>query len=204
MGDKEVNKFLSHMAVKEHISASTQNQALCAIIFFYRHVLNKDIGLLEGVVCTKRPQKIPVVLTKQEVKSVLSFLDVDKRLMAIIMYDAGLRLMECLRLRIKDVDFSSNQILVREGKGNKDRLTMLPGIVKQSLIKYPKRVKQLHQRDLREGFGRGYIPYTLERKYPKAAGEWAGSMFSLLLTDISISKLVVKTDIMFMNPFCSG
>lgn len=140
MGDKEVNKFLSHLAVKEHVSASTQNQALCAIIFFYRHVLNKDICLLEGVICTKRPQKIPVVLTKQEVKSVLSFLDVDKRLMVIIMYGAGLRLMECLRLRIKDVDFSSNQILVREGKGNKNRLAMLPSIVKQPLIEYPKRV----------------------------------------------------------------
>lgn len=172
MGEKEINAFLSHLAVNEHISASTQTQALCAIVFLYRHVLNKDIGLLEGLIRAKKPKRLPVVLTKQETKAVIGLLKGDKWLMGMLLYGAGLRLMECLRLRVKDIDFPTNQILIRDGKGNKDRLTMLPGIVKESLAAHLKRVKQLHERDLKEGFGRVYMPYALERKYPNAASEW--------------------------------
>lgn len=172
MGEKEINEFLSHLAVNEHVSASTQNQALCAIVFLYRHILNKEIGLLNGLIRAKKPKRLPVVLTKQEVKAVLKFLEGDKWLMVMLLYGAGLRLMECLRLRVKDVDFSTNQILVREGKGNKDRLTMLPSAVKKLLIEHLKRVRELHQHDLREGFGSVYMPYALDRKYPNAAREW--------------------------------
>jgi len=154
------------------VSASTQTQALCAIVFLYRHVLNKEIGLMNGLIRAKRQKRLPVVLTKEEVKSVLRFLEGDKWLMAMLMYGAGLRLMECLRLRVKDIDFSTNQIVVRDGKGNKDRLTMLPTGVKKLLIEHLERVKELHQRDLREGFGRVYVPYVLGRKYPNAAREW--------------------------------
>lgn len=171
-GEKEINAFLSHLAVNEHVSASTQNQALCAIVFLYRHILNKDIGLLENLVRARRPKRLPVVLTKQEIKVVLRFLDGDKWLMAMLLYGAGLRLMECLRLRVKDVDFSTNQILVRDGKGNKDRLTILPEVVKEPLNKHLKKVRQLHQRDLQEGFGRVYMSYALERKYINAGDEW--------------------------------
>lgn len=172
MGEKEINAFLSHLAVNKHVSASTQNQALCAIVFLYRHVLNKEIGLLDGLIRAKRPKRLPVVLTKQEVKSILKYLDGDKWLMVSLLYGAGLRLMECLRLRVKDVDFSTNQILVHDGKGNKDRLTMLPEAVKSSLFEHLKRVRQVHQRDLQEGYGRVYMPYALECKYPNAGKEW--------------------------------
>jgi integron integrase len=173
MGENEIDAFLTHMAVKEHVSASTQTQALCAIVFLYRHVLNKDIGLLDGLIRAKGPKRLPVVLTKQEVKAVLGFLECDKWLMGMLMYGAGLRLMECLRLRVKDTDFSTNQVLVRDGKGNKDRVTMLPAAVKVPLTEHLKRVRQLHQKDLQEDFGRVYMPYALERKYPNAAREWS-------------------------------
>ncbi len=173
MGEKEINAFLSHLAVNEHVSASTQNQALCAIVFLYRHVLNREIGLLDELIRAKRPKRLPVVLTKQEVKDVLKFLDRDKWLMISLLYGAGLRLMECLRLRVKDVDFTANQVLVREGKGNKDRLTMLPSVVKSVLAEHLKRVRQIHQKDLQENYGRVYMPYALERKYPNAGKEWS-------------------------------
>lgn len=163
---------MSYLAVNKHVSASTQNQALCAIVFLYRHVLNKDIGLLEGVIRAKKPKRLPVVFTKQEVKSILKFLYGDKWLMITLLYGAGLRLMECLRLRVKDIDFSTNQILVRDGKGNKDRLTMLPEAVKGALFEHLKRVRQLHQRDLKDGYGRVYMPFALEWKYPNAGKEW--------------------------------
>lgn len=155
------------------MSASTPTQALCAVVFLYRHVLNKDIGLLNGLIRAKKPKRLPVVLTRQEVKAVLGFLDGYKWLMGILMYGAGLRLMECLRLRVKDIDFSTNQILVRDGKGNKDRVTMLPEAVKVYLTEHLKRVRDLHQKDLQEGFGPVYLPYALERKYPNAGKEWS-------------------------------
>jgi len=172
MGEVEITEFLTHLAVNDHVSASTQNQALSALLFLYREVLVQEVGWLNGVVRAKKPKRLPVVLTKQEVEAVLSVLDGPKWLLAALMYGAGLRLMEALRLRVKDVDFSCDQILVRDGKGQKDRVTVLPSIVKAPLARHLERVKALHERDLREGFGQVFLPYALEKKYPNANREW--------------------------------
>ena len=133
MAEPEINAFLTHLAVKERVSASTQNQALSALLFLYRHVLNQKIGDLGEVIRARKPKRLPVVMTRQEVKLVLSHLNGDKLMMANLMYGAGLRLMECLRLRVQDVDFSRNEVTVRDGKGAKDHLTTLPGSLKTQL-----------------------------------------------------------------------
>lgn len=172
MAEPEINAFLSHLAIKEKVSASTQNQALSALLFLYRHVLGREVGDLGEVIRARRPKRLPVVLTREEVKAVLGHLGGDKWLMASLMYGAGLRLMECLRLRIHDLDLATNQITVRDGKGFKDRITMLPEAVKGPLTAHLERVKRLHQRDLVEGFGRVEMPYALARKYPNAPAEW--------------------------------
>ena len=173
MAEPEINTFLTHLAVKERVSSSTQNQALSALLFLYRHVLNREIGELRDVIRARKPKRLPVVLTKDEVKTVIGNLKGDKWIMANLMYGAGLRLMECLRLRVQDIDFASNQITVRDGKGSKDRLTMLPKVVKQPLREHLKNVRNTHQKDLSEGYGRVFMPYALARKYPKAATEWS-------------------------------
>ena len=174
MGNHEVGAFLSHLATHGRVSASTQNQALNAIIFLYRAVLGRELGQLEGVVRAKKPRRLPVVLSRSEVASVLQHLEGDRWLMGSLLYGCGLRLMECLRLRVKDLDFSNSCVVVREGKGSKDRITILP----QSLIPHLKRhltiVRALHERDLEAGFGAVYLPYALERKYPNAPREWGG------------------------------
>jgi integron integrase len=172
MGAQEITQFLSALAVDGHVSASTQNQALCALLFLYRHVFDQNVGWLDGVVHAKRPQRLPVVLARQEVKALLEALEGVNWLMASLLYGAGLRLLECLRLRVKDLDFSSNQILVREGKGNKDRRTMLPAIMKGPLAAHLERVRQVHKRDLGRGYGKVYLPDALARKYPQADREW--------------------------------
>ena len=136
MGEKEIAQFLSSLASDSHVSASTQNQALNAVLFLYREVLRKEIGYVNGVVRAKRPRRLPVVLTKEEVKRVLSCLSGSPWLMAMLLYGAGLRLMECCRLRVKDIDFSQNQIVVRSGKGNKDRYTTLPMAAKEPLLRH--------------------------------------------------------------------
>ena len=136
MAEPEIGRFLSSLATDGHVSASTQNQAFNALLFLYNHVLSKKIGLIDGVVRAKRPQRLPVVLTKDEVKKVIDRMSGAPRLMAILLYDAGLRLMECCHLRIKDIDFSRNEIMVRAGKGDKDRHTMLPGTVRDSLFQH--------------------------------------------------------------------
>jgi integron integrase len=138
----------------------------------YKEVLNKPVGFVDGVVRAKRPHRLPVVLTRQEVRSILGCLEGTHWLMAMLLYGAGLRLFECLRLRVKDIDFSSNQMLVCAGKGDKDRHTMLPAAVKEPLSKYLETMKRLHQRDIESGFGRVSLPNALERKYPKAGYEW--------------------------------
>jgi integron integrase len=173
MGEKEIARFLSSLASEQRVSASTQNQALNAILFLYRHVLSKDIGYVEGVVRANRPKRLPTVLTRQEVKSIFGCLDSSDWLMAMLLYGAGLRLMECLRLRVKDIDFGGNQILVRAGKGDKDRHTMLPEAVKEPLAKHLELIRRQHQRDLERGMGRVALPNALERKYPNAGKEWA-------------------------------
>jgi integron integrase len=173
MGAKEVSQFLSDLAVTRQVAASTQNQALSAILFLYQEVLRQEIGWVDEVVRAKKPRKLPVVLTREEVKAVLHGLSGTAWLMASLLYGSGLRLMECLRLRVKDVDFAYNQIVVRDGKGEKDRVTVLPLNVKVPLQRHLQDVEKLHARDLEGGFGRVYMPYALERKYVNANREWA-------------------------------
>lgn len=172
MGADEINAFLTHLAVDGHVSASTQNQAFSALLFLYQKVLEVDPGRIAGVVRAVRPKRLPVVLSREEVQRVLAELTGPYRLIGLLLYGSGLRLLECLRLRVKDVDFLRNEITVRQGKGNKDRRTMLPLTVKPDLADHLRRVKQMHDRDLAAGFGRVWLPDALERKYPHAAAEW--------------------------------
>jgi integron integrase len=172
MAELEIGQFLSSLATDGHVSASTQNQAFNALLFLYHEVLNKRIGLIDGVVRAKRPHRLPVVLTKDEVKNVIDQMIGAPRLMAILLYGAGLRLMECCCLRIKDIDFSRNEIVVRAGKGDKDRHTMLPSVVRNSLFEHFRDVKLQHDEDLKNGLGRVSLPKALDRKYPNAGKEW--------------------------------
>jgi len=172
MGAPQLSAFLSHLAVKRNVSASTQNQALSALLFLYREVLEQPLEWVEGVERAKRPARLPVVFTREEVQAVLLHLDGMKWLMANLLYGSGLRLMECVRLRVKDVDFSQHQIIVRDGKGGKDRVTMLPVKIIEPLTLHLARVRALHERDVKEGFGRVYLPYALARKYRGADREW--------------------------------
>jgi integron integrase len=173
MGEAEITAFLSGLAVRSRVSASTQNQALCAILFLYREVLNLDLCQLEGIVRAKISRRLPVVLTRAEVGLVLEQLCGTVRLMATLLYGSGLRLLECARLRIKDVDFGSNQITVRGGKGDKDRVTLLPGTAKDELAGHIERVRKQHQNDVEAGAGWVELPAALARKYPNAGREWA-------------------------------
>jgi len=172
MGEPEINAFLTHLAVKDKVSASTQNQALCALLFLYRHVIGREVGDLGDVIRARKPTRLPVVMTREEVKSVLAQMTGDKWLMASLMYGAGLRLMECLRLRVQDIDVSRNEILVRDGKGAKDRITMLPESLKSPLRGHFDKVKTVHDKDLTDGWGRVQLPTALEKKYPNAPAEW--------------------------------
>ena len=173
MGAEEITRFLSSLATERHVSASTQNQALSAILFLYRYVLNQEVPWLDDLVRAKRPQRLPVVCTRDEVKAVLDLLIISGTnwLMASLLYGAGLRLLECLQLRIKDVDFGSNQIMVRGGKGNKDRITLLPAVVRPALTRHLERVREQHQRDLAVGAGYVELPEALALKYPNASRE---------------------------------
>ena len=172
MAEAEINAFLTHLAVKESVSASTQNQALSALLFLYRHAIRREIGDLGEVIRARKPTRLPVVITRDDVKSVLANLSGDKCLMASLMYGAGLRLMECLRLRAQDIDFSRNEILVRDGKGAKDRITMLPESLKTRMQDHLQKVRVTHERDLADGWGRVQMPNALDRKYPNAAKDW--------------------------------
>lgn len=173
MGSPEVNEFLSYLAIKERVSASTQTQALSALVFLYRHVLETDIGLLDGVVRARRPARVPVVLTRSEVRRLLTHLDGAVLLVCTLLYGSGLRLLECLRLRVKDIDFERSQIAVRDGKGQKDRVTLLPASCKPQLLDHLARVGRLHEDDLRRGLGRAPLPDAVARKYPNADKQWA-------------------------------
>lgn len=172
MGAAEVTQFLSWLAVEKSVAASTQNQALSALLFLYRHVLELDLPWLDGVVRAKRAERLPVVLTRDEVRAVIHQLAGPPRLMAILLYGAGLRLLECARLRVKDVDFATNQIVVRSGKGDKDRVTMLPAAVKADLTAHLQAMNRQHQADLLHGAGWVELPWALARKYPNAGREW--------------------------------
>jgi integron integrase len=172
MAEPEVDAFLTHLAVDRNVSASTQNQALAALLFLYEHVLKQPLDRVEGVVRANRPKRLPVVLTRGEVRRVLDQLDGTYRLMGELMYGVGLRLLECLRLRVKDLDFELGEITVREGKGDKDRRTMLPAVVRARLMAHLERVAELHRKDLAAGYGRVHLPHALDRKLPEAAGEF--------------------------------
>ena len=172
MGAPEVTAFLTSLAVHGKVAASTQNQALSALLFLYREVLGVELPWLDDIVRAKRPLHLPVVLTRDEVRAVLQRLDGAPRLMALLLYGAGLRLLECCRLRVKDVDFATNQIVIRDGKGRKDRVTMLPAAVKAALTVHLKGAHEQHQADLRHGAGWVELPGALLRKYPNAGREW--------------------------------
>ena len=172
MGEAEINAFLSHIAIQGKVSASTQNQALSALLFLYRHVLGREVGDLGKVIRAHKPRRLPVVMTRKEVKAVLDNLIGDKRLITRLMYGTGIRLMECLRLRVKDIEFNRNEIHVRDGKGAKDRIAMLPESLKSPLKDHLNKVKAVHERDLADGWGRVRMPSALDRKYPNAPAEW--------------------------------
>lgn len=172
MGAPEITQFLSGLATRGRVAASTQNQALSAILFLYREVLEQDVEWMKDLVRAKRPQRLPVVLTRDEVHEILRHLHGTPWLMATLLYGAGLRVMECARLRVQDIDLERNEITVRDGKGAKDRVTMLPVKVKPSLVAHLQRVKAQHERDLQRGAGSVELPFALTRKYPKAARDW--------------------------------
>ena len=172
LGEGEVTAFLTHLATERQVAAATQNQALSALLFLYKQVLGRDLGWFDDLVRAKRPVRLPVVLTRGEVTALLAQLRGAPWLMASLLYGAGLRLMECLRLRVKDVDIAYRQILVREGKGGKDRVTMLPESAVQPVHAQLGEAKRLHDLDLREGFGEVHLPYALGRKYPRVGYEW--------------------------------
>lgn len=173
MGMTEITQFITHLVTEKKVSGSTQNQALSAILFLYRHILN--IELEDETLYRLRPQKgktVPVVLSRSEAKQVIAGLTNVYKIVTQIMYGSGLRIMEVLRLRVKDVDFDNHQIIVRDGKGGNDRFTMLPDSVILPLREHLNQVKLMHERDLKAGFGSVYLPFALERKYPNAHKEW--------------------------------
>jgi len=174
MAEPEIGQFLSSLATDRHVSSSTQNQALNALPFLYNEVLEKKIGLIQGVVRANRPKRLPIVLTKEEVRRILDNLENVPWLMAMLLYGSGLRLLECCQPRVKDIDFSRNQIVIRAGKGNKNRYTMLPAAVVEPLRKHLEVVKRQHEEDLKRGLGRVALPDALERKYPTAGLEIEG------------------------------
>jgi len=173
LSEDEINRFLTRLAVEERVSASTQNQALAALLFLFRNVLGNPSDDIGEVIRAKKPVKLPVVMGKSEVKLVLAELKGDARLAVSILYGTGMRLMECLELRVQDIDFSRNEIMVRNGKGAKDRVTMLPLSLKPAIEKHLVRVRELHDKDLGEGWGRVLLPGALDRKYPNASSEFA-------------------------------
>jgi integron integrase len=173
MGAAEITRFLSALAVQRNVAPSTQNQALSALLFLYREVLERELPWLDDIVRAKTRERIPVVLTREEVQAVIDGLDGPLRLLALLLYGAGLRLLEALRLRVKDVDFGRNQITVRSGKGGKDRVTMLPAAVRRDLAKHLEVIRAQHEADVRAGAGWLELPWALARKYPRAGREWS-------------------------------
>lgn len=173
LGAREVEAFLTRLATQGNVAASTQNQALSALLFLYREVLRQNLPWLENIRRAKRPQRLPVVLSREEVAQLLSEMNGVTWLMASLLYGAGLRLMECVRLRVQDVDFVRREITVRRGKGGKDRRTMLPAMAVEALQGQLAEARRVHERDLSAGFGEVWLPNALARKYRHAAREWA-------------------------------
>ena len=192
LGKAEVEAFLSDLAVTRKVSASTQNQAKSALLFLYKEVLGIEVPWLDSIEQAKTPKRLPVVLTQDEVKDVLARMGGTYALMGRLMYGSGMRLMECVRLRAKDVDFARDEILVREGKGFKDRVTVLPVGIKAELSAHLVRVRELHAQDLQAGYGEVYLPYALARKFPNAGREW-GWQYVFPSTRLSIDPYSGKT-----------
>jgi integron integrase len=172
MGAAEVTAFLSWLATERNVAAATQNQALSALLFLYKQVLGQPLPWLEELDRAQRPARVPTVLTREEVSRLLAAIQGTKWLMASLLYGAGLRLRECLKLRVKDIDFGYRQIVVRDGKGAKDRVTMLPATLVEPLKAQLRCAKEMHERDLRDGYGDVELPHALARKYPRAQYEW--------------------------------
>ena len=169
--EDDLSKYISYLAVERNVSGSTQNQALCAVIFLYKHILKKDTNKID-LIWSKKPKRLPVVFTKEEIKKVLNNLNGTPWLVGNILYGAGLRLLECLRIRVQDIDFISNQIIIRNGKGGKDRISILPTSIKEILKAKLEDVKKLHSQDIKKGLGDVYLPYALGNKYPNASKEF--------------------------------
>jgi integron integrase len=172
MGADEVRCFLSHLAVNEHVGAATQNQASCALVFLYRRVFGRDLEGLDSIERAKAPRRLPVVLTRAEVRLLLEHMNGVPRLVSCLLYGAGLRLVECLSLRVKDVDFERNELTVHEGKGARDRVTPLPTVVRPDLLEHLEGVRRLHREDLARGRGRAPLPGALAERNPGAASDW--------------------------------
>lgn len=172
MGEEEIAQFLTYLAVEKNVAASTQNQALSALLFLYQQVLDRKLDYMDKIERVKRPAKIPVVFTREEAHAVLAHLKGDYRLMVHLLYGSGLRLLECLRLRVKDIDFGYRQITVRQSKGMRERVTLLPERLCQPLQAHLTRVKELHRQDVAQGGGAVFLPSALQRKYPNAARQW--------------------------------
>ena len=187
LGEAQVTAFLNHLARDRGVAASTQNQALAALLFLYREVMAQPLTWLDGLDRAKRPVRSPTVLTRAEVQSLLGKLESTRWIMAGLLYGAGLRLRECLKLRVKDIDFGYGQIMVRDGKGGKDRVTMLPAAVIEPLKQHLMRVRALHDRDLAAGYGSVELPDALLVKYPRAACDW-GWKFVFPSYKLSVDK----------------
>jgi integron integrase len=172
MGKPEIEAFLSHLVMKRNVASSTQNQAFNAILFLYKYVLDADMPEDINALRSKKPVRVPTVMTREETLKLIAMMHGTHQLMAKLIYGCGLRVMECIRLRVKDIDFAMNQIVVRDGKGKKDRITVLPDGVKPALIEHLVYVKRLHQDDLTKGYGRVYLPNALAKKYPNADRQW--------------------------------
>jgi len=170
--DRDVGRFLTALAEKGRVSASTQNQAASALLFLYREVIGRDVDRWVPVVRAKEPKRLPVVLNREEVSQLLGEMKGQPKLIALLLYGSGLRLQECLELRVKDLDFGSGEIRIRRGKGARDRVTMLPKLGRRSLKSHLQRVKARHSRDVKSGGGHVSLPGGLSRKYPKASQEW--------------------------------
>jgi integron integrase len=172
LGAVEIRDFLAHLVNDRNVAPSTQNQALHALLFLYREVLQIDLPVIGDLQPAKKETRLPTVFTREEAQEILGQMEGKTALMAGLLYDTGVRLGELLRLRVKDIDFAQNQILVRQGKGKKDRVTMLPQSLKGNLHEHLAEVKLMHEADLWEGFGNVLLPYALEKKYPEAVREW--------------------------------
>lgn len=172
MGETEIREFISYLAVEDGIAASTQTVALSALLFLYRDVLKQELPYVSNIERAQKPKRVPVVFTRAETTRLFANLEGTHWLIAGLLYGSGLRLMECLRLRVKDIDFTYGQLTVRDGKGEQDRITMLPAKLKQPLRRHMERVKVLHEQDLAAGYGAVFLPYALARKYPNAPTQW--------------------------------